>query len=184
MKNLAIRLRRVSTGWITLLGLVVFTLFTALVLPRQAAQAEESSGGADTPDLSFTYSANELYEMAEAYGEQGRDDYVRIRLPFDLVWPLVYGFFLVTALSWLFKRALPAASPWQRANLTPLLGMLFDYLENISTSLVMVRYPETTFPVDYLATVFTPVKWVFVYLSFGLLVIGLVMTIWKRLRGW
>ncbi len=29
-------LRRVSTGLITLLGLVIFILFTALVLPKQA----------------------------------------------------------------------------------------------------------------------------------------------------
>ena len=75
-------LRRVSTGWVTLLGLIIFITFTALVLPGQAAQAEDSSGGAATPDLSFVYSVNDLYEMAELYGEMGRSDYVKARFTF------------------------------------------------------------------------------------------------------
>ena len=46
-------LRRASSGWVALIALVVFVLFTALVLPRQAASAERSAAEAGTPDLSF-----------------------------------------------------------------------------------------------------------------------------------
>ena len=54
-------LRRHSTGWVTLLGLIVLIIFMVTVLPKQAEQAEENAGGADTPDLSFMYSTSELY---------------------------------------------------------------------------------------------------------------------------
>jgi len=59
------------------------------------------------------------------------------------------------------------------ANLVPILGMIFDYLENSSTSLVMLRYPARTPLVDFLAPLFTAIKWVFVGGSFVLLLIGM-----------
>lgn len=180
MSKISNWLRRVSTGLIALLGLVVFIAFTVLVLPGQAAQSEENSDGAVTPDLSFVYSVNELYEMAESYGEQGRSDYVKARFTFDLVWPIVYTFFLATTISWLFGKAFSDESIWQRANLVPLWAMVLDYLENISTSIVMARYPVPTALVDALATVFTPVKWVLVGVSFILLLIGIALAVW----GW
>jgi hypothetical protein len=137
----------------------------------------------ETPDLSFLYSVNDLYEMAESYGEQGRSDYVKARFTFDLVWPIVYTFFLVTTISWLFGKTFLAKSIWQRANLVPLLALTLDYLENISTSIVMARYPVQTAVVDSLATVFTPAKWVLVGVSFILLLIGIVFVVWNWIKG-
>jgi hypothetical protein len=146
-----------------------------LVLPGQASQAESASGGVGTPDLSFYYTANDLYQMAEAYGEGGRQEYVRVRFTFDLIWPLVYMAFLCTGISWVFRRAFDPGSLWQRANLIPVWGALLDYLENISTSVVMLRYPSPTAVVDVLAPVFTVVKWIFVGGSFVLLLVGVVV---------
>jgi hypothetical protein len=174
-KKLSDWLRRVSMGWVALLALLIFLLFSALVLPQQATEAEQETGGADSPDTSFFYSANELYRMAQSYGEQGRQAYVRARFTFDLIWPLVYTLFLVTAISWIFGRAFAPDSRWQRANLAPLLGALFDYLENLSTSLVMLRYPDQTAVVDFLAPVFTMLKWGFLGASFLLLFGGIVI---------
>lgn len=175
-------LRRVSTGWVALSALVLFLLFSALVLPRQSATAEQVAGSAGSPDTSLFYSANELYQMAEAYGEQGRSAYIKARFTFDLIWPLVYTLFLLTAISWLFGKAFPPDSLWQRANLVPVLGVLFDYLENVSTSLVMGRYPDQTAVAAVLAPVFTLLKWVFLGGSFALLIAGIVFVVWRWVR--
>lgn len=185
LKKFSDWIRRVSTGWVALLALVLFLLFTALVLPGQAAKAEIDTGSARSPDTSFFYTAQDLYEMAEAYGEEGRRAYVRARFTFDLIWPLVYTVFLCTGISWIFQKAFAPDSPWQRANLAPLLGALFDYLENASTSVVMVRYPSPTALVDTLAAVFTLAKWVFVLGSFVLLLVGVIVGAvrWTRARG-
>jgi len=176
-------LYRVSTGWVALGALVIFLIFSALVLPAQSTQAEASGGGAGSPDMSFFYSRDDLYRMAAAYGERGRAVYVRARFTFDLIWPLVYTLFLATALSWLFKRAFPAGSTWRLANLAPVLGALLDYLENVSASLVMLRYPNPTPVVDVLVPIFTLVKWIFVGGSFALLGLGAIAGIWHRLGG-
>lgn len=181
-KRISDWLSQVSTGWVALAGLVIFLLFSALVLPRQSAAAEEVAGGAGSPDTSISYSPADLYQMAEAYGEEGRSAYIRARFTFDVIWPLVYTLFLGTAISWLFGKAFAADSRLQRANLAPVLGALFDYLENVSTSLVMLRYPDQTAVVDVLAPVFTLLKWVFVGGSFVLLSAGVVAVLWHWLR--
>ena len=181
-KGLSDRIRGVSTGRVALSALVVFVLFTALVLPDQAGRAETYTGDSGSPDQSFYYVTSDLYHWAEAYGPEGRAAYIRARFTFDLIWPLVYALFLATANSWVNRRAFGADSPWQQTNLVPVLGMIFDYLENASTSLVMIRYPAATPVVDTFASVFTMVKWLFVYGSFLLLLAGTVLGLWQWVR--
>jgi len=181
-KRLSDFLYKITNGWVAFLALVVFLLFAGLVLPGQAASAEPYSGNAGSPDLSFYYSAQDLYHMAEVYGDQGRGAYVRARFTFDLIWPLVYTFFLCTAISWVYTRAFTADSLWRGANLVPVLAMLFDYLENLSVSLVMLRYPYPTNVVDSLAPLFTMLKWVLVISSVGLLFAGAAIAVWQWIK--
>jgi hypothetical protein len=182
-KQISDWLYRMSTGWVALAALVLFLLFTALVLPQQAARSEEETGSTESPDTSGFYTPSDLYRLAEAYGEQGRRAYVRARFTFDLVWPLVYTFFLVTAISWVFGKALPPGSVWRRLNLAPLLAAAFDFLENLATSLVMVRYPEQTAVVDTLAPVLTMLKWSFLGATFVLLLVGILMAALRWISG-
>jgi hypothetical protein len=168
-------LYRVSQGWLVLAALAIFLAFSALASPRQAASAAATSGGAGSPDASLFYTPGALYRMAQAYGAQGRAAYLRARWTFDLAFPVIYTFFFATALSWLLDRALRLGSPWRRANVVPILGMVFDYLENSATSLVMWRYPARTPVVDMLAPLFTALKWGFIGASLVLLVVGVVL---------
>ena len=182
MAGLSRWLERVSKGWVTILAVVIFFVFTPLVLPQQAVRFEAVAGEGPSPDQSFIYSPADLYRMAEAFGAEGRAAYVRARWTFDVVWPLVYTFFLATTISWLGKRAFPAGSKARLLNLTPALGLLFDYLENICASIVMARYPAQTPVIDLLTTVFTPIKWVFVVGSFVVLAVVAVIAVAQRVR--
>lgn len=178
MNTISGRLQRFSSGWITISAAFIFFAFMGTVMPHQAAKAETISGGAGSPDTSFFYSATELYKMADDYGEEGRQDYIRARFSFDVIFPLVYTAFLCTALGWITQRTFPKQSRWQYANLTPVFGMVFDFLENISTSVVMARYPAQSPLVDWLAPVFTLVKWIFVTGSFVLLFMSFIIAAW------
>lgn len=174
-------LYHISNGWLVLSALLIFILFSILVLPGQSASAEAFSAETGSPDMSFYYSADDLYQMAESYGQAGRDAYIRARFTFDLVWPVVYTLFLTTAVSWIYARALPQNFKFWWVNLLPLLGMVFDYLENISTSLVMSRYPLQTPLVDFLAPIFTMLKWVLITSSFFILVVGVFILILQKI---
>ena len=174
-------LHKVSIGWITVAALVVFILFTLMVLPNQSAKNQPGIEDVGSPDLSFFYTPKELYKMADAYGEQGRREYIKARFTFDILWPIVYTVFLSTALSWLSARVYKNNHLLQYSNVLPLLGALFDYLENISTSIVMARYPDPTAVIDLLATLFTPLKWLFISASFVLLLVALGIGFVNRL---
>lgn len=171
-----------SRGWVALAALVLFLVFSALTLPGQSAMAEDYSQGTGSPDTSLFYNGRELYHMADMYGEEGRAAYLKARWTFDLAFPLVYTFFLVTAISWLLNKALPQDSRWRLLNLVPVAAMILDFLENTATSLVMARFPVPCPPGELLAPIFTPLKWLFVGGSFVLLLVGLSLFLIVRGR--
>ncbi|MCB0076352.1 MAG: hypothetical protein KDD73_02940 [Anaerolineales bacterium] len=175
-------LSRVSSAPVALAGLILFILFTATVLPDQAAQAERYSAGLGSPDASLIYSPATLYDFAEAYGAEGRAAFIRARFTFDVVWPLVYTVFLATAISWVAGKAFAPTSRWQRLNLVPVVGMILDVLENSATSTVMWRFPSRTPVIEWLAPLFTALKWLFVNGSFVVLSVLLVIAVWRLLR--
>jgi len=169
-------LYRVSGAPILLVAILVFVAFMVLVLPNMAGQLGEITGVDVSPDTSFIYSSTDLYEMAEAYGEEGRAYYIYSRFTFDVAWPLAYVFFLAVTTSYLYRNHSPGKS-WKLVNLLPLVGGIFDFLENSAASLVMYRYPLETPVVATLAPVFTFIKWVLIVLSFAVLIIGLLLKV-------
>lgn len=182
MKKFSNWLYKLSAGWVALAALLGFVLFTALVLPGQAQQAEAYSSEAGSPDTSLFYTADQLYSFAESYGAQGRQAYIRARLSFDVVWPLVYTVFLVTSISWLSQKIKPN-KPWVGClNLVPIFALLFDFLENASTVIVMLRYPSKTAVLASLAGALTAAKWGLVGGSFLILFILAVLALVDRVR--
>lgn len=163
-----------STGKLTIVGLVLFVLFSVLFLPVQSQQAESYSQGMGSPDTSLFYTPADLYEMANAYGEEGRIAYINARFSFDIAFPILYTFFLTTAISWFAKRVLAQQSGLHSGNVLPLYAFVFDFLENISTSMVFKNFPEQSRFWASLAPFCTLVKWIYVAASFVLL-LGLVI---------
>lgn len=172
--------QRVNWKWVAA-AVVVFACFIVLILPWQAAKSEEATGGGQSPDSSFLYTADDLYQMAEQYGEAGRSAYIYARFTFDLIWPLAYLLLLVVLLSVLY-RVLPVKSRWRWVNLIPVLGWAMDMLENIGASLIMYRYPERTTVLAELTPVFTLLKWCLIYASFAALVPGVLITVLCYIR--
>lgn len=119
--------------------------------------------------------------MADSYGVAGRAAYIRARFSFDLIWPVVYTLLLLTGISWLAKRVLSTASPFQIINLFPFLAIIFDLLENLSTSFVMARYPALSPLIGFLAPVFSAIKWIFVILNFLILLALFLMFLRKKI---
>ena len=179
MKKLSTWINKISSPFVTLVCFVIFLIFTALVLPSQADDAQDYSGEIGSPDTSFYYSAEELYQFAEAYGPPGRSAYIRARLTFDVIWPLVYLAFLTTAISWAYQKTNREGVIWQHLNIIPLFGLIFDYFENAAAAVVMAHFPDTTPILPQLAGVFTALKWIFIVGSFAVLVLGLILAGWE-----
>lgn len=164
-----------SSFWVFLITLALFVMFMLVVLPSEASRSDEVVGSAPSPDTSFYYSKDDLYQIAEEYGLEGRLYYLDSRISFDIIWPLVYTFFLINAISWLLDKTILEGSKLRLLNLVPLAGILLDFLENISNMVVMFRYPQPTDILASLAGIITSLKWVFVGGGFLILVFGIVL---------
>ncbi len=123
-----------------------------------------------------------LFEIAETYGEEGRQAYIRARWTFDLVFPLVYGGFLISVIGWLLEKS---TSPESKAALVDpgaaARSGAWTYLENTAASLVMGAYPTRLGWAAFLASGFTLIKWIFVYGGFVVLVAAFI--IWLADEG-
>lgn len=89
---------RTSTGLKTLIAfLIVLFLFTITHLmkfPGSVGYLREISNGQKTLDLQASFSSTETYQRLNAFGEIGRQMYMRTMLTVDLVFPLSMFIFL------------------------------------------------------------------------------------------
>jgi hypothetical protein len=182
MKIISNWMQSISSTWLMAATTMIMIGFMVFVLPAQSETADQISGGAGSPDLSFYYSPEVIYRFAEAYGPEGRQAYIRARWSFDLIFPMVYASFLGVGISWLFQQLPNWPETWKYANLLPVMGCIFDILENSGTSLVMASYPAHQPVWSILASISTPVKWSFVTSSFLIYFIlaGGVLLRWIR----
>lgn len=181
MRKLSDWLIRVSKPPVVIIALVTFALFVILILPAQPKIAVTEDFDPGYPDLAIWYSPGHLYGIAEAYGEEGRSEYVRMRYRFDIIWPLVYVGFLATSLSWVYGK-IPSTSKLYRINLLPIFAGFFDLMENLLVSIVFLRYPGVSPGLSILAilaSVMTMLKWSLLTLSFLSLIGGLATRFFK-----
>lgn len=182
MKKLSRFFYKFSNGWITLAALLIFILFAIFILPGFSEESARYANGMGSPDTTLFYSGADLYSMAEAYGEEGRQAFIDMRWTMDLAFPLIYTLFLVTSASWLLRRVIPSNSKLRLLNLFPLAAFILDLLENSATSLVMMRFPERCLFGQGLAPIFSPLKWLAVAGSFLLILWAAVNYLVKRLK--
>lgn len=182
IKNFPDRIVSATTWWIVVIAAIGFFIFAATVLPDQSAKASVYSAEAGSPDLSLFYSPQDLYRMAEQYGPDGRQAYVRARFTFDLAFPAVYGAFLIFSSAWLLGKLTIPSSPWRLLVFIPVLAVLFDLFENASAAFVIGKYPQPSIFLASLAPFFTLIKWIFVVSGFILTIIYFFIFICRRLK--
>jgi hypothetical protein len=180
--SIVARLSKPISWKIVLLALAIFVVFLLLFAPQQSQNSSPSARNIGSPDTTFFYSAAELADFADSYGEEGRADYIRTRWRFDLVFPLVYTFFLWTAIRWIYSIEKNASRRLQFIALVPLAGALLDYFENTATSYFMFQHPPPIPIVAIFAALFSSLKWLFIFASFGLLFWGIISRLFQSLR--
>ena len=182
MKYISAFLQHRTNGWSLLVSTAIFAIFITVILPQQSLASAVYSKGVGGVDTRFYYTPGEVYQIAEAYGESGRRAYITARLTFDLVWPWAYAFFFGSLISFVFTRTFPSESRWQLANLVPVVGLCFDYAENLGISLIMAAFPLRLDGLAWATTMFTMLKWVFVNASFLIPAVGLGIWSVNRVR--
>lgn len=169
--------------WVMILTLSVMVLFMITVLPNQSASAKQSSGSLESPDTSFFYSPGDLLQMADDFGEEGREDYIHSRWTFDLIFPLVYISFLAVGISWFYQHQEKSPDWVGYTNLLPILAGAFDYTENIAASLFMAQYPDLIPGLPFFTSLISAIKWLLVGGSFLFYFILSLAALYQWIRG-
>ena len=149
----------------------IFILFMIFVLPGQSEKAATYTPADGSFDTSFFYSPDSVYDKIDSYGEEGRKAYIINRWTFDLVFPFVYGLFMLSGIAFSVKRfkgRIFSSHIWTRI---AFIAVLFDLLENTFVTLAMVNFPQQYGFLAYCATISTLMKWVFVYTEMTLAIL-------------
>lgn len=156
---------------------VIALLFIAYVLCTQGFDARRAAlgYGLRVLDVRFAYTPADVQHLFEALGAGGRSLYALTEVTLDLVFPFVYGGLLAILVLNLFSR--------ERARylvLVPVLGVVFDLLENITVALLAWTYAGGTSPAAWAASVFSSTKLILGALGLLIVLAGAVLNLVKR----
>ena len=172
------RIKKLTTLRFFLLFLIL-TIIVVVAMGNVTPQILALSGGAPILDIRPGYTFADVENLFTALGEQGRQLYTTLQV-LDLVFPLAYGMTLTLALTGVITRLLPEGHPMEKVVSLPILGMIFDYLENITIATLIASYPNLSPLAVSVASIFTRLKWSFIILACVLLVILAVLLLIKK----
>lgn len=157
-----------TTGVKTIFFTVVFIFFLSIVLPFVSNFTANVIGVSESIDTNFKFNIEYIYNIVSSYQMEGRRFYILMRWTFDIVWPIVYTLFFLTTITYLTKNIGRKYSV--KLLYIPCLAVMFDLLENITATIVMSIYPIQFDVFVYLLIISSILKWVFVGISFIIVV--------------
>ena len=177
-----IALTSLRTILLSLVGLTI-TGFLVNGRPFGVAELKSITGGVGILDMEVLYTPDQAYAFLAAMGEAGRAFDLTHIIPIDLFVPFFYALFLSTFITWLLHRWLPAGSLWHRLNLVPVIGAVFDYLENLGIIAMLLAWPARLPEIAQFTMASTLLKFSFSALAFLIVAVALIGWIVYAIRG-
>lgn len=126
------------------------------------------------------YSYAEAIELLKSLGPDGRNAYLTIQIPIDLVYPAMFGVSYALMITWILKQGLSKHSRVHLLAFVPVFAGLFDYLENASIVAMLYAFPDVSENLVASASSFTIAKSGLTTLFFLVLLVSLVyLAIWR-----
>ncbi|MDH4280041.1 MAG: hypothetical protein OEW83_18370 [Acidimicrobiia bacterium] len=119
---------------------VFAAVFFATSAPFAIPHVEELCGAAPL-DVRFHSTVGDVEQFLDACGPDGRAAYRNLQIA-DLVYPIVFGLFMTSALAVTLKRLAPSHPDVVALAAIGLVGSGFDYLENAFAWRVLAAYPD------------------------------------------
>ena len=183
MKKIAITLQNLASGRIVLilfiLTMAIFSLMIMFTIPK----VESFASGIPLFDMSPAgYSYQQAISLLESLGEEGRNVYLLQQLPIDFVYPGLFAITYALLLTWLFAKSFESDSKIFFLALVPMLGGLFDYLENIGIIIMMKAFPNISQELVGVVSAFTILKSAFTTGFYILLLVGIFSIIVGKIK--
>jgi hypothetical protein len=147
-----------------------FLLENLLYFPLSVPYMKELAGGMPLLDMRPGYTPADAYHLFDVLGQTGRHAYFRLLWTIDLLLPALFGTFLCAAMQRGRFRA------WRSI---PLVAAVCDYAENMTITILLLRYPMQAPALALLASVFTVTKLVLYASGLLLAVVGFLARVLK-----
>jgi len=122
-----------------LLSTALYLIMLTITIPRVMT----FSGGMKILDMMPTgYDAVYVNELFTKLGESGRQAYLYGQIPFDLVYPALYGIGFCLMLAWLLNRMGKLDGHLIYFCLFPVIAGVFDYCENLGIIAMLQAWPD------------------------------------------
>ncbi len=160
-----------------IVSIIVLILAIIILLPLMANAFKAVIDQDITPDKSFGYSLDDLAKIKQLYGRAGANTYFITRLTYDLIWPIVYLFFLINTFAFLLNGLTGKAV--KVIKLLPFIAVGFDLMENVLCS-VYFFYGQKL--IGQLAVLSSQIKWYSLILIALLFVLFAIFKIYRYCR--
>lgn len=140
------------------------------------------SGGMDLLDMMPAgYDAEYANKLLSSLGKQGRNAYLHIQLPVDMVYPFLFGIGYCLVLAYFLNKLGKSDSPLFFLCFIPLFAGLFDYFENFGRIAMLKRYPDNSDILTNITNVFSLLKSTLTTICFVILIICLTIFMFRKL---
>jgi hypothetical protein len=168
-------LQNKATGRTVLILFILTMAVYFFMLMYSIPKVESFAPGIALFDLSPSgYSYDYAIELLDTLGETGRTVYLTQQLPVDFIYPGLFAISYSLLLTWLFAKSFDPQAWIYYLTLVPILGGLFDYLENIGIILMINTFSNVSPGLVTMSNIFTVLKSMFTTVFFILLMIGFV----------
>lgn len=175
---------RLATGKNILLLFVITMAVYAAMLFITIPEVLRHANGMTLPDLMpGGYEPQYIRQLLTELGDEGRAAYLHRQLPLDLVYPFLFALTNSLILVYLLRRLGKSSKKALIITAIPLAAGLFDYLENVSTIRMLLRFPDISDIAVRVASVFTVLKSGLTTLFFALLVALLLALLLQYFRS-
>ena len=184
MKKIVTSLQKLASGRVVLILIILTMAVFSLMLLYTIPKVESFAPGMTLFDMSPAgYSYQQAISLLEALGEVGRNVYLFQQLPADFVYPGLFAISYSLLLTWLFAKSFESNSKIFFLALVPVLGGLFDYLENIGIVLMINAFPDISQELVGVVSTFTLLKSAFTTGFYVLLLVGIFSFIIRRIKS-
>lgn len=158
--------------------IIVYLVMLTITIPKVMSY----SGGMNLLDMMPAgYDAEYANNLLSSLGEQGRNAYLYIQLPVDMVYPLLFGVSYCLVLAYFLNKLGKTESFLFYLCYLPLFAGLFDYLENFGIIAMLNTYPANPGFLTQITNVFSVLKSFLTTIYFVILIICLIVFVIRRL---
>ncbi len=181
-KNIQLLLEKYATRKYILIFFISALFFLLLMIFYSVPLVRSHANGMTILDMKFGgYPPNYAYSLFKKLGPNGRNAYLFVQIPLDMIYPLMFGIAFSLILTNIFRRAFKSKNVIQNFNIILFFVSLFDYMENICIITMLISYPSFSPALAFTTSVFTTVKFAFITITLLFSILGLIKMIWNRL---